>query len=181
MTAWLEDHGAKDIAHPGGTLYAHLVRIRDRLKELGCSDHVQQAGLLHAVYGTAGFDLKLADRDEIRAMVSETAETLIYRYCACDRDATWPDLATTRTLTNRFTGDTELLSEADTRDLIDLSIVNELDVYEQSQEIADKYGDYFVELFRSWAPAASPSVIEEADRVLSNRRASADGEPGSGV
>jgi hypothetical protein len=50
-TTWLEQRGAEDITHPGGTLHAHLVRVRDRLAALGLSDHVQQAGLLHAVYG----------------------------------------------------------------------------------------------------------------------------------
>jgi hypothetical protein len=67
------------------------------------------------------------------------------------------------------------------RDLVDLSIVNELDVYEHSAEIAAKHGSYFAELFRSWVAVASPSVIAEADKVLSNRRASPDSEPGSAV
>ncbi|GLZ29408.1 hypothetical protein Lesp02_15980 [Lentzea sp. NBRC 105346] len=165
---WLREHGAETIDHPGGTLYAHLLRIRDRLKALGLAEHVQLAGLVHAVYGTDGFPLALADhtnRDEIRDLVGAEAEDLVYRYGACDRNATWPHLPG---YTDRFTQNTEQLDAASTRDLVDLSIVNELDVYEQSAEIAEKYGDYFREQFAKWAPLASPAVIAEADQVLQN-------------
>lgn len=165
--AWLIAHGAKEIDHPGGTLYAHLVRIQERLRSLGLSEHVQLAGLVHAVYGTDGFDLTLTDdRAEIRSLVGERAEALVWRYGACDRDATWGRLAETRTFTDRHTGATEVLSEQETRDLVDLSIVNELDVYEQSAEIRSKYGDTFRTLFAVWASVASPSVTAEANRLL---------------
>jgi hypothetical protein len=47
-----------------------------------------------------------------------------------------------------------------------LSIVNELDVYERSPEIAEKAGDYFRSVFPSWEPITSPAVMADARRVL---------------
>ncbi|MEU4478992.1 DUF6817 domain-containing protein [Micromonospora sp. NPDC023966] len=48
VRVWLRRHGAEQIAHPGGNLYAHLCRVSERLV-LGCSSEVQAAGLTHAV------------------------------------------------------------------------------------------------------------------------------------
>lgn len=56
VRVWLRRHGAEQIAHPGGNLYAHLCRVSERLAVLGCSSEVQAAGLTHAVYGTDGFN-----------------------------------------------------------------------------------------------------------------------------
>jgi hypothetical protein len=60
----LRARGAEAIEHPGGTLYAHLERVQDRLAALGASPRVQLAGRVHAVYGTDGFDVSLLTLDE---------------------------------------------------------------------------------------------------------------------
>ena len=96
VRAWLRDRGAETIDHPGGTLYAHLGRVHDRLGALGHDPHVQLAGLAHAAYGTDGFDLTLldvTDRDTLRELVGDRAEALIYLYGACDRSRTWQPLS----------------------------------------------------------------------------------------
>ena len=70
VKAWLRERGAERIDHPGGTLYAHLGRVHDRLGALGHDQHVRLAGLAHAAYGTDGFDLSLldvTDRSTLRA------------------------------------------------------------------------------------------------------------------
>lgn len=161
--AWLRSHDAEKIEHPGGTLYEHLVRTQERLRTLGLASHVQLAGLVFAAYGLDGSDVKLVgDRIDLRDLVGEQAETLAYRYAATDRRATWNQLAETGVLTNRFTGATEQLSGAALRDLVDLTIVRQLDVYEHTGQ----HADYFRRLFAGWAPLASPSVTAEAQRVL---------------
>ena len=107
---FLRDQGAESIEHPGGTLYAHLCRVERRLADLGAGRDLQLAGLTHAVYGTAGFARSLlawSDRDPLRSVVGKTAETLVYLYGACDRDRTWPSLADTATVHDRFTGQPE--------------------------------------------------------------------------
>jgi hypothetical protein len=169
VLALLRERGADTIEHPGGTLYAHLGRVRDRLAAHGAPEDVSLAGLAHAVYGTDGFDMALLDLSErptMRTLVGDPAELLIYRYGACDRRLTWRTLADTAQVHDRFTGWTTTLGPEDLRGFADLSIVNELDVVEHSAEIAAKYCDYFRTLFEAWAPIASPGVIADARLVL---------------
>jgi hypothetical protein len=171
ILAMLRERGAEAIDHPGGTLYAHLIRVSERLAGHGADLELQHAALAHAAYGTDGFDLVLfdhRDREPLRAVVGRDVEELIYRYDACDRSASWAGLAETRQVTSRFDGQVETLAGRVLQDFVDLSVVNELDVLEQSAELADKYGGYFRRLFDDWRPLASPPVSADADRVLSD-------------
>lgn len=52
---FLRELGAEDIPHPGGTLLAHLRRVRTRLASWDARPALQLAGLCHAFYGTDGF------------------------------------------------------------------------------------------------------------------------------
>ncbi|MFR9777849.1 DUF6817 domain-containing protein [Micromonospora sp. MS34] len=169
LRAWLRDRGAEHIEHPGGTLYAHLCRVRQRLAELGQQPDVQSAGLAHAVYGTDGFDLALldwTDRGRLRELIGTDAEALVYLYGACDRKRSWPRLATTGEVHDRFTGRTRTVGPEQLTPLVDLSIVNELDVIAQLPALLDRHRAYFSELFSAWAPVASAAVRSEVERVL---------------
>jgi hypothetical protein len=169
MRTWLRRHGAETIDHPGGTLYAHLSRVHERLGRLGLGTDLQLAGLAHAVYGTDGFDLVLldpADRTTLRDLIGEPSERLVYLYGGCDRGRTWQLLPDTREVWNRFTNQVEILDLTLLQPFVDLSIVNELDVVEQDPELAEKHGAYFRSLFTSWAQIASVQVMAEARRVL---------------
>jgi hypothetical protein len=169
MRTWLRQRGADTIDHTGGTLYAHLSRVHDRLGRLGLGADVRLAGLAHAVYGTDGFDLVLldpADRTTLRNLIGPSAERQVYLYGACDRSQTWRRLADSGEIRNRFTDEVESLDHAQLRHFVDLSIVNELDVVEHDPAVAAKYGAYFRSLFTSWAPVASTPVTAEAMQVL---------------
>jgi hypothetical protein len=100
-------------------------------------------------------------------LVGTEAELLIYRYGGCDRSRTWSLLAETRQVWSRFDGLVETLPDNELRPFVDLSIVNELDVVEQSSAIAEKHGSYFRKLFSDWRSLASPQVMRDADAVLS--------------
>jgi hypothetical protein len=168
---FLRDHGAESIEHPGGTLYAHLRRVEQRLADLGAGPDLQLAGLTHAAYGTDGFArglLAWSDRGSLRSVVGEAAEALVYLYGACDRDRTWPSLADTASVHDRFTGRPVRLDASQLVPFVDLSIVNELDVIEQNPAMLEKHGTYFGDLFSRWAPATSPAVAAEARRVLTS-------------
>ena len=169
VRVWLRQHGAEQIAHPGGNLYAHLCRVSERLAVLGCNGDVQAAGLTHAAYGTDGLDLTLldvADRGVLRDLVGADAEELVYLYGACDRGRTWRGLARTGEVFDRFSRQVRTPDGGQLRSLVDLSIVNELDVIEHDPAVADRHGPYFRELFASWAALASEQVIRDAQRVL---------------
>jgi len=174
---WLRQRGAETIEHPGGTLYAHLRRVHDRLGTLGLGTDPQLAGLTHAAYGTDGFDVVLvdrADRSVLRDLIGEDAEVIVYLYGACDRRRTWPWLADTGEVCNRFTGEVETPDAARLRTFVDLTVANELDIVEQDRALAEKYGAYFRTLFTAWAPIASPQTIDDVHRIIGTR----DSRPG---
>ncbi|MFI7601849.1 DUF6817 domain-containing protein [Actinoplanes sp. NPDC049681] len=165
VKAWLREHGAETIDHPGGTLYTHLGRVHDRLGALGHGPDVRLAGLTHAVYGTDGFDRTLLDpaaRTSLRQLVGERAEALVHQYGGCDRSRTWRTLPGTRQVWNRWTGRPGDVLPG----FADLSIVNELGVVEQDPTIRQRYGAYFRDVFASWQDLASEPVLAEARRVL---------------
>ncbi|HEU4347559.1 MAG TPA: hypothetical protein VFR35_07195 [Actinoplanes sp.] len=166
---WLVDRGADAVAHPGGTLFAHLNRVHDRLAAHGCAEEVCRAGLTHAAYGTEGFPVVLLDPTEraaLRAVVGPAAEEQVYRYGGCDRGRTWRALGETLLIRNRFTGHVESPTPAELRAFVDLSIVNELDVAEHDPAVVAKHGDYFRDIFESWAALASPAVVDDFRTVL---------------
>ncbi|WP_127504391.1 DUF6817 domain-containing protein [Actinoplanes solisilvae] len=169
VSAWLRARGAESVPHAGGSLYEHLGRVRERLAGHGLGEDEQLAGLTHAAYGTDGFHvvlLDVTDRAELRALIGVKAEAMVYRYGGCDRDRTWRALPSTQTIRCRFTGNAESPTPAELRAFADLSIVNELDVFERSAEIAAKAGDYFRSVFPTWEPLASPSVMADCRRTL---------------
>lgn len=168
----LRARGAEAIDHPGGTLDAHLDRVRLRLAALGASPDLQLAGRAHAVYGTDGFDVPLFSLDErplLAGLIGADAEALVYRYGACDRKLTWSDLPTTRRVHDRFTGGVETLSADEARAFAELSLVNELDLAEHATGFLDRHGDFFRRLTANWAPLLGPAVAAEASRVLGER------------
>lgn len=169
VEAWLRERGTETIQHPGGTLFAHLCRVRDRLAAIGHDPDVQAAGLTHAAYGTDGFDLALLfwqERDTLRDLIGPNAEELVYLYAACDRDQSWPDLAVTHRITDRFTGAAVRLADWQLTPFVDLSIVNELDVLEHDPALLAAHRDYFTGLFAAWSPITSPAVATEVRRLL---------------
>jgi len=88
--AFLREHGADRMPHPGGTLYQHLVRVAGLLADWGADQDLQAAGLCHACYGTDGFPPSLLRPDEreiLAGLIGERAEALVYLYGSCDRAA----------------------------------------------------------------------------------------------
>lgn len=169
VRAWLRQRGTETIEHPGGTLYAHLCRVQERLAELGHPPAVQAAGLTHAAYGTDGFALALLDwrdRSTLRNLVGADAESLVYLYAACDRERTWDRLAATGEVTDRFTDEVHRLAPQQLTPLIDLSVVNELDVFRQDPALLAAHRRFFRQLWAAWAPAMSAPLIADIDRLL---------------
>jgi hypothetical protein len=111
--------------------------------------------------------LDVVDRATLRDLIGAEAEELVYRYGGCDRGRTWRALPSTGLIWSRFTGNSAAPTPDELRAFADLSIVNELDVYERSPEIAAKAGDYFRSVFPTWEPITSPAVMADARRVLS--------------
>jgi hypothetical protein len=170
---FLLEHGADAIDHVGGTLFAHLGRVEQALAAVGAPAALRLAGLTHATYGTDGFARALipwTGRKELRAVIGDEAEDLVYLYCACDRDRSWADLAATRTVHDRFAGGERVLGEGQLTPFVDLSVVNELDVIERDPAVLGRHGEYFRGLFARWEPVTSPAVAERVRHTVGEGR-----------
>jgi hypothetical protein len=154
ITAALASRGAAGIAHPGGTLLAHLERVGALLGRWGARPAVRSAGLCHAWYGTDGFDAVLGDptfRNELAALIGGDAEQLVYFYASCDRRFSYPQLAQRAGLfRDRFTGATLCPAPAMRRDFAELTAANELDIAAINPHTRAKHGAQLLELFTAW-------------------------------
>lgn len=145
IETFLRDRGAAAMAHPGGTLLEHLIRVSRRLAEWGARPEVQIAALCHATYGTDGFApslLDLTDRAVLIELVGERTEALVYLYASCDRAATYPRLrgGERPVFRDRFT-DADLQPAAeDLRAFLEITAANELDVFRHNEDLAARYG-----------------------------------------
>ena len=79
---FLKSLGADNTEHTGGTLLEHLIGVHDILKEWNVSEHIQDAGLFHSVYGTTYFKEQITmDRDAVSELIGKDAENLSYLFC----------------------------------------------------------------------------------------------------
>ena len=139
----LTERGALSIEHAGGTLLAHLRRVRQLLADWGADHDVQLAGLCHAAYGTDGFGtalLDISERATLREVIGERAEELVYRYGSCDRKASYPGLGeTSPVFTDRFTGELFAPSATQLQAFLEITAANELDVFRHNSDLAERY------------------------------------------
>jgi hypothetical protein len=154
VLAALASRGAATIAHPGGTLLAHLERVDALLGQWGARQVLRSAGLCHAWYGTDGFDPALgkpAVRGELAALIGVDAEQLVYFYASCDRRFTYPQLAHRAGLfRDRFSGTVLCPPLAMRRDFAELTAANELDIAGVNPRSRASYGAQLLDLFTSW-------------------------------
>lgn len=173
---FLRSRGAAGMAHPGGTLLEHLIRVRRRLADWGTPPEVQVAGLCHAVYGTDGFAqslLDLADRAVLVELIGEHAEALVYLYASCDRTATYPRLREGRqpVFRDRFTAADLDPDTEDLRAFLDITAANELDVFEHNEDLATRYGPGLYLLLEPAHALLSAAAWEAVRRELGARTA----------
>jgi len=166
---FLRARGAETIVHPGGSLLAHLRRTYVLLLGWNAPDALALAGLCHAAYGTDGFPQPLIDRARrsvVVGLIGPEAEALVYRYCACDRDATYAGLGEEPLpLHDRFGGGVIPLDAREAEDFAVLTIANELDLVRAGAFAATGTAE-IVRLFRrlrSVAPGAARQALAEME------------------
>ncbi|MEU5097736.1 DUF6817 domain-containing protein [Streptomyces sp. NPDC020996] len=168
--ALLRELGAGDAAHPGGTLLVHLQRVREQLAAWGARPALQLAGLCHAFYGTDGFPVALLPLDrraELTAVIGTEAEEIVYLYAACDRKATYPELADAgAAFHDRFTGDARVPGPRRRRDFAELTAANELDLARVDPSFREKWGAELLALFTRIRPLLSEPAWSACHAVL---------------
>ncbi len=137
--------GAGDFEHIDGALVDHLIGTQSLLKQWQASAVLQDAGLYHAAYGTAGFSESLVStgqRGKIADIIGKEAEEIVYLYCACDRNYFWPQFANSSNpeFRNRFTGQLFHLSQKQLMKFCELTAANELEIANGNQAFINKYG-----------------------------------------
>ena len=166
----LASRGAAKIAHPGGTLLAHLQRVGALVGQWGARPALRLTGLCHAWYGTDGFDAMLgglALRDELAAIIGTEAEHLVYFYASCDRRVSYPQLAEPAGLfRNRFTGAVACPPLTLRRDFAELTVANELDITGVNPRARVRYGAGLLELFTAWKDLLSLPAWEAVQSTL---------------
>ncbi|MFS4091363.1 DUF6817 domain-containing protein [Streptomyces sp. AF1A] len=170
--ALLHELGAAEIAHPGGTLLAHLQRVQEQLAVWGARPALRLAGLCHAFYGTDGFPtalLSLERRVELTAAIGVEAEAIVYLYASCDRKATYPGLADAdASFRDRFTGRARTPEPQLRRDFAELSAANELDLARIDPCFREKWGAELLALFTRFRPLLSEPAWSACIAVLAS-------------
>ncbi|WP_425247764.1 DUF6817 domain-containing protein [Streptomyces sp. NEAU-NA10] len=168
--ALLRELGADHLAHPGGTLLAHLRRVRSRLAGWGAGPALQLAGLCHAFYGTDGFPealLPLDRRTGLAEAIGREAEAIVYFYASCDRKANYPTLAEPDSLfRDRFTGSEQIPAPVMLRAFADLTAANELDLADHDPAFRERWGPDLLALFTRFRPLLSEAAWDDCRRVL---------------
>jgi len=141
----LNELGAANFTHIDGTLMQHLIGTRDILASWGASTELQDAGLFHASYSTAGFRNSLVTldrRQQIADIIGKTAEEIVYEYCACDREVLYPRLGTNCNpeFANRFTREEYFLNPILLKNFCELTVANEVEIAIDNPDFVQKHG-----------------------------------------
>jgi hypothetical protein len=166
MTDFFATLGAEKVAHTKKSYLAHVIAVYRFMESEGCSDELCDAGMLHSVYGTQGFQdftLPLERRPEVRALIGDRAERLAYLNCAMDRptfDGIVRQEQGPYRFRDRFTGETVELSTEDYDDLCRIHL------YDRLEQIPRVQGwDYRRQAFRQMAERLGPRAVAAYDRV----------------
>jgi hypothetical protein len=171
VVAFLEERRAREIPHPGGTLFDHLARTRKLLMEWGARPSLNDAGLCHAAYGADGFELSLlevTERVDLASLIGEDAEEIVYRYAACDRRQFFSQVGGREpiNLRDRFTLNVVRPPPQLVADLMELTAANELDIMRNNPQFRLEHGRAIANLVaraREFvSEPARQAVLEEA-------------------
>ncbi|HEX7080648.1 MAG TPA: hypothetical protein VF329_06515 [Gammaproteobacteria bacterium] len=160
----LSELGAAKVDHIVGDLAAHLEGTYQLLRLWGNSEPICLAGLYHAVYGTDDFPhmlIGLESREQVRELIGEMAERLVYIYGACDRSFTYRQIIRESgpQYRDRFTGRTFALDHSLLSSLCELTLANELEIASRDKAHLEKYRKQYLTLFGSFEGRVSDRGI----------------------
>jgi len=120
--------------HSDRGLFDHLLGTRQLLVEWEARPALCDAGLFHSVYSTDHYELKalpLSRRDDVRELIGDEAESLVFLFCMMRRETLYDNLRKDRdfSVKHRLTGEWIPLTEGQFRDLITLSFANCLEAF----------------------------------------------------
>ncbi len=120
--------------HTESSLLDHLLGTRQLLVEWGARPALCDAGLFHSIYSTEHYEhqaLPLTRREEVRELIGNEAESLVWLFCLMRRETFFMDLAKNRStsIEHRETGEQIALSGTQHQDLLTLLLANSLEAF----------------------------------------------------
>mmetsp|Transcript_31798 Transcript_31798/g.45206 ORF Transcript_31798/g.45206 Transcript_31798/m.45206 type:complete len:260 (+) Transcript_31798:3-782(+) len=89
LNDYVASHVPDVLNHNGfAPLDHHLKGVQAVLRFWESDEHIVKAGLFHSIYGTEGFQgftLDLKERNNIRELIGEKAERMVFNFCMIDR------------------------------------------------------------------------------------------------
>lgn len=149
---FLKSHSANQISHVKGTLLSHLEGTYELLLQWGSPIQLCLAGLCHAVYGTAGFEIRLLDtsqRSQLRELIGAEAEEIVYFYASCDRPYVYTQIGRRSPVLfrDRFSGDEFVPDGLLFESFLELTFANELEIARADASCVEHTRDTIGELF----------------------------------
>ena len=138
MTDYLVEFGAEKVPHTRKTYLGHAVSVYQDMKAWQAEDELCRAAMFHSIYGTEGFQtltLPLDRREELRTLIGERAEKLVYVNCAMDRESFYGQVDQYQDdyqIKDRLAGGTIDLSHVEFEDLIRLHLCDFLEQCERT-------------------------------------------------
>src|ERR1700677_2101462 len=113
---FLRKASTEQMPHSDRGLFDHLLGTRQLLVEWESRLALCDAGLFHSVYSTEYYELKaipLSMRDEVRQMIGDEAESLVWLFCMMRRKTLAQNLRRDKNLSvqHRLTGEWIALTE----------------------------------------------------------------------
>jgi hypothetical protein len=124
----------EQMPHSERGLFDHLLGTRQLLVEWEARPALCDAGLFHSVYSTEHYELKaipLSMRDEVRQLIGDEAESLVWLFCMMRRKTLGQNLRRDEHLSvqHRLTGEWIPLTKAQFQDLVTMTFANCLEAF----------------------------------------------------
>ena len=164
---FLREANTEAMPHSDRGLFDHLLGTRQLLVEWGAQPAVCDAGLFHSIYSTEHYEqtaVPLTRRGEVRQLIGEEAESLVWLFCMMRRETFFLDLGKDRrpSVQHRETGEQIPLSGTQHQDLLTLLFANSLEAFPRCSWFGRRRKCMALRHFRKFA---IPSVQRALDRI----------------
>ncbi len=164
---FLRKANTEAMPHSDRGLFDHLLGTRQLLVEWGARPALCDAGLFHSIYSTEHYEqtaVPLTRREEVRQLIGEEAESLVWLFCMMRREIFFLNLGTERSafVQHRETGEQIPLRGTQQEDLLTLLFANSLEAFPRSSWLARCSTCMRLRHYRKFA---IPSVQRQLDRL----------------
>ena len=163
---FLRQANTEGMPHTDRRLFDHLLGTRQLLVEWGARPALCDAGLFHSIYSTEHFEqtaVPFTRRDEVRQLIGEEAESLVWLFCMMRRETFFLDLGKDQSpsVQHRETGERISLSGTQHQDLLTLLLANSLEAFPKCSWLERRSLRSGIRCYRRFA---IPSVQRALDR-----------------